>query len=200
MLKCAVYARVSTKLERGRQDPEVQLRQLREFAGTQEWTVTAEYVDHESGAKADRPEYKRMLADASKRRYDILLFWAVDRLHRGGIVPVLMALKHLSRYGVKYRSFQESFIDTTNEFGDLLAAFVAKIAELERKRIRARIRAGLDKARADGVPLGRPRLVVDREKVWKLRDQGMSVRGIAGMLNLSHGSVQRIVQARQTAA
>jgi putative DNA-invertase from lambdoid prophage Rac len=95
---------------------------------------------------------------------------------------------------LKYRSLQESFIDTTNEFGDLLAAFVAKNAELERKRIHERIRAGLEKARADGVALGRPRVIVNREKVWSLRDQGKSVRHIAGVLRLSHGTVQCIVQ------
>jgi DNA invertase Pin-like site-specific DNA recombinase len=196
MLKCALYGRVSTKLERGRQDPEVQLRQLRKYADTQEWAISAEYVDRESGAKADRPEYKRMLAAASRREFDVLLFWSLDRFSREGIVPVLMNLKRLTDYGVKYRSFQEPYIDTTHEWGDLIAAFAAKLAELERKRIRERIRAGLEKARADGVALGRPRVIVNRERVWSLRDQGKTVRHIAGVLKLSHGTVQRIVQGR----
>jgi DNA invertase Pin-like site-specific DNA recombinase len=197
MLKCALYGRVSTKLERGRQDPDVQTpAKLRKFANTQEWTISAEYVDRESGAKADRPEYKRMLAAASRREFDVLLFWSIDRFSRAGIVPVLMNLKRLTDYGVKYRSFQEPYIDTTMEWGDLIAAFAAKLAELERKRIRERIRAGLEKARADGVALGRPRVIVNREKVWSLRDQGKTVRHIAEVLRLSHGTVQRIVQGR----
>ena len=123
-------------VERGRQDPEVQLRQLRKFAATQEWEVVTDYIDRESGTKADRPEYKRMLEAAARREFDVLLFWSIDRFSREGIVPVLMNLKRLTDYGVKYRSFQEPYIDTTHEWGDLIAAFAAKLAELERKRIR----------------------------------------------------------------
>ena len=97
---------------------------------------------------------------------------------------------------MKYRSFQEPYIDTTNEWGDLIAAFAAKLAELERSRIRARVVAGLEKARADGKQLGRPPLVIDRAKVWSLRDAGRSVREIAAMLKLSHGTVQRALAAQ----
>src|SRR5579875_423873 len=111
-----------------------------------------------TNSEADRPEFLRMMEAATKRQFDILLFWSVDRFSREGIVPVLTNLKRLSGYGVRYRSYQETFIDTTSEFGDLLAAFVAKIAELERQRIRARIKAGLDRTRAKGVTLGRKRL------------------------------------------
>jgi len=199
-MRCVLYARVSTRKERGLQNPENQLRQLREFAATQGWEVTAEYIDHESGSKADRPEFLRMMAAASKRQFDILLFWSVDRFSREGIVPVLTNLKRLSKYGVQYRSYQEPYIDTTSEFGDLLAAFVSKIAELERKRIRERINAGLAKARAEGTksgrPFGRPRLVVPREKVWAMKDAGKSIREIAAAMGLTHGTVQRALQAR----
>jgi DNA invertase Pin-like site-specific DNA recombinase len=192
-LRCVLYARVSTRKERGLQNPENQLRQLREFATSQQWEVTAEYIDHESGSKADRPEFQAMMHAASQRAFDVLLFWSVDRFSREGIVPVLTNLKRLSSYGVKYRSYQEPFIDTLGEFGDLLAAFVAKIAELERKRIKARIMAGLDRARAQGKTLGRRRLVFDRSKVTALRDEGMSINEICEALNLSHGTVQRVM-------
>ncbi len=120
---------VSGKLEKGRQDPEVQLRQLRKFAASQHWKITAEYVDRECGAKPDRPEFKRVLQDASKRELDVLLFWSLDRFSTEGIVPVLTNLKRLSDYGVKYRSFQEPYLDTTHEWGDLIAAFAAKLAK-----------------------------------------------------------------------
>ena len=127
-LRCVLYARVSTRKERGLQNPENQLRQLREFAASQNWEVVTEFIDHESGAKSDRPQFLAMMTAASKRQFDVLLFWSVDRFSREGIVPVLTNLKRLSSYGVKYRSYQEPFIDTLGEFGDLLAAFVAKIA------------------------------------------------------------------------
>jgi len=104
-------------------------------------------VDRESGSKTDRPEFKRMLESASKREFDVLLFWSIDRFSRAGIIHVLTSLKRISNYGVKYRSFQESYIDTTNVWGDLIAAFAAKLAELERKRIRERVKAGLESSR-----------------------------------------------------
>ena len=190
-LRCVLYARVSTRKERGLQNPENQLRQLREFAASQNWEVVTEYIDHESGSKSDRPQFLAMMTAASKRQFDVLLFWSVDRFSREGIVPVLTNLKRLSSYGVKYRSYQEPFIDTLGEFGDLLAAFVAKIAELERKRIKARIMAGLDRAKAQGKTLGRRRLVFDRSKVTALRNEGKSINQICEALNLSHGTVQR---------
>jgi DNA invertase Pin-like site-specific DNA recombinase len=192
-LRCVLYARVSTRRERGLQNPENQLRQLREFAASQQWEVTAEYIDHVSGSKADRPQFLAMMHAASQRAFDVLLFWSVDRFSREGIVPVLTNLKRLSGYGVKYRSYQEPFIDTLGEFGDLLAAFVAKIAELERKRIKARIMAGLDRAKAQGKTLGRRRLVFDRSKVTALRAEGKSINEICEALNLSHGTVQRVL-------
>jgi DNA invertase Pin-like site-specific DNA recombinase len=120
----------------------------------------------------------------------------VDRFSRQGIIPVLTNLKRLSDYGIRYRSYQEPYLDTTNEWGDLIAAFAAKLAELERNRIRARVMAGLEKARADGQKLGRPRLLVNRARVWALRDAGKSVREIVAKLKLSHGTVQRILEAR----
>lgn len=211
-MRCALYGRVSTSdratktdsegHKKTRQDPEVQLRQLREFAAEQGWEIVAEYIDRESGAKEDRTEFARMMEDAkckSRRRFDVVLFWSIDRFSRAGIIHVLSSLKRLSDCEIKYRSFQEPYIDTTHEFGDLLAAFAAKLAELERKRIRARIKAGLAKARANGVVLGPKRLVFDRSKVWQLKDQGLSVRKIAAELKLSHGTVQRTLQGDRVA-
>jgi DNA invertase Pin-like site-specific DNA recombinase len=96
---------------------------------------------------------------------------------------------------VRFRSYSESFLDTTGEFGELVVAIFAFVASFERRRIAERIAAGLARARAEGTALGRPRVTVNRMKVWKLHDQGMSVREIAVELGLSHGTTQRIVQA-----
>ncbi len=133
MPRCALYARTSTA-DKG-QTPQTQLRQLRTFARSQGWQVAAEFIDLASGTRADRPQFQAMLEAASRREFDLLLFWSLDRFSREGILETLTSLKRLSDYGVKYRSLQESYIDTTNPFGDLLAAFVAKIAALERERI-----------------------------------------------------------------
>jgi DNA invertase Pin-like site-specific DNA recombinase len=116
---------------------------LRRFAASQEWKGAAVYVDRESGAKADRQAFKQMMDAASKRKFDILLFWSLDRFSREGIVPVLTSLKRLSDYGVKYRSLQEPYIDTANGWGDMIVAFAAKLAELERNEFRRALRLGL---------------------------------------------------------
>jgi DNA invertase Pin-like site-specific DNA recombinase len=96
-MRVAIYARASTD----KQDTENQLIQLRDFAVKQGWTVAREYVDYESGSKADRGEFKQMFVDASQRRFDVLLFWALDRLSREG---VLETLQHLRRPGARRRS------------------------------------------------------------------------------------------------
>ena len=197
--RVALYLRVSTRgVKNSReQSPENQRRQLRAFAEAMEWSIVAEYEDRESGAKGakDRPQFQALMEAASQREFDTVLVWSLDRFSREGIGKTFGHLKRLDSYGVRFRSFSESFLDTTGEFGELVVAIFAFVASFERRRIKERISAGLARARAEGTPLGRPRAVVNRGKVWKLRDQGMSVREIAAELGLSHGTTQRTVQA-----
>jgi DNA invertase Pin-like site-specific DNA recombinase len=201
-MKTVLYARVSTKKMKKvsklteeqvfAQNPENQLRVLRTFAASQGWTIVHEYVDRESGVKK-RPSFEAMLEAATRREFDVVLFWSIDRFSREGVLPTLQRLADLSRYGVKYRSYQESFVDTTHPFGDVLTAFVAKVASLERERIRERISIGLERARAEGKHLGRPAEVRDHQRVWDLRAQGSTVRQIVEDTGYSHGAVQRIL-------
>jgi len=162
------------------------------------WPVIAEYEDRESGTKGakDRPQFSAMMQAASRREFDIVLVWSLDRFSREGIGKTFDHLKRLDKYGVKFRSYSESFLDTTAEFGELVAAIFAFVAAFERRRIVERIRAGLARARSEGTALGRPRVVVDRQKVWRLRDRGKSINDICELMGLSHGTVQRVVEAR----
>jgi DNA invertase Pin-like site-specific DNA recombinase len=91
-----------------------------------------------------------MFEAASRREFDILLVWSLDRFSRQGIAKTFDHLKLLDSYGVKFRSFSESFLDTTGDFADLLRAIFAFTASFERKRIVERIYAGLERARAEG--------------------------------------------------
>jgi DNA invertase Pin-like site-specific DNA recombinase len=95
-VKIAIYARVSTT----KQDNENQLAQLREFAAKQDWQVFDSYVDQESGSTSDRPEFQRMFCDASKRKFDLVLFWALDRFSRQGVLDTLQHFNRLESYGV----------------------------------------------------------------------------------------------------
>ncbi len=157
--RVAIYARVSTK-DKG-QEVENQLRQLREFSALQGWTVIREYVDHESGSTNDRAEFRAMFRDASLRKFDVLLFWALDRLSREGVLETLQHLNRLTACGVGYRSFTEQYFDSCGVFKDAVIAIIATVAKQERVRISQRVRAGLDVARARGRSLGRPKVVVD---------------------------------------
>jgi DNA invertase Pin-like site-specific DNA recombinase len=110
-MRTALYARVSTK-DKG-QDTENQLVQLREFAKTQAWTITGEYVDRVTGKHSDREEFQKLFQDASQRKFDTVLFWSLDRFSREGVLETLNHLQRLSSYGVGYRSFTEQYLDVT---------------------------------------------------------------------------------------
>ena len=189
----AIYARVSTR-DRG-QETENQLVQLREFAAKCEWTVYREFVDHESGSTADREQFQAMFGEASRRKFDTLLFWSLDRLSREGVLETLQHLNRLTGYGVGYRSFTEQYFDSCGTFRDAVIAIVATVAKQERVRISERTRAGLATARAKGKVLGRPRVKLDIAQVKLLRGAGASITAIAKQLRVSVGTVHSVCKS-----
>ena len=195
-MKTALYARVSTR-DKG-QDTENQMRQLREFAATQGWKVTAEYVDKASGKRGDREQFQRMLGAASRREFDILLFWSLDRLSREGVVETLNHLQRLMSYGVNYRSFTEQYLDSTGIFKEAVIGILAAVAKQERVRLSERTLAGLQRAKAQGRVGGRPAKVDDPKTVKalrRLRGRGKSIRQIAAELRLSTNTVLKGLKA-----
>jgi DNA invertase Pin-like site-specific DNA recombinase len=187
--KVALYARVSTK--DGRQDTANQLVALRDYCAKQGWEIAGEYVDHESGGTAKRPRFQQMFTDARARKFDLVLFWSLDRLSREGVRETLNHLEKLTSYGVAWRSHTEEYLDSCGIFKDAVLAILAVIAKQERVRRSERTLAGLARARREGKTLGRPRKVLDRVKVRKLHADGMGVRTIAAQLGVSHMTVHR---------
>jgi DNA invertase Pin-like site-specific DNA recombinase len=192
-MKIAIYSRVSTK-DKG-QDALNQLRQLREFAATQGWTVIKEYVDHASGKRSDREEFLSLFAAASRREFDVVLFWSLDRFSREGVLETLQHLQRLSSYGVGYRSFTEAYLDSCGMFKDAVISILATVAKQERVRISERVMAGLERAKAAGRVGGRPQAICDRDCVLELHRAGNSLGKIAGMVGVSKMTVHRIVNA-----
>lgn len=187
-MKIAIYCRVST----AKQDNENQLAQLQEFAQKQDWQVFDRYIDQESGSTSDRPEFQRMFADASKRKFDLVLFWALDRLSREGVLETLQHLNRLESYGVCYRSYTEPYFDSCGAFKDVILAVMATLAKQERVKRAERTKAGLAVARAKGRTLGRPSTIrAHASNVARLRTQGHSLRAIGRSLGISEGSVRR---------
>src|ERR1035438_300710 len=194
MMKAAIYARVSTR--DGRQDAENQLRQLREFAASQKWTVVHEYVDRASGKRGDREQFQKMFLAASRREFDCLLFWSLDRLSREGTVETLNHLQRLTNHGINYRSFTEQYLDSTGIFKEAVIGILAAVAKQERVRLSERTIAGLQRAKAQGRVGGRPKAEDDYKLVHRveaLRAEGKSIRQIAATVRVSPATVQKLV-------
>lgn len=190
-MKVALYSRVSTK-DRG-QDVENQQRQLRDFAAKQGWTIVHEFSDNVSGKTSDRQQFKKMFTAASQRKFDLLLFWSLDRLSREGALETLQHLQRLTSYGVGYRSFSEPYLDSLGTFREGIISILACLARQERIRLSERTIAGLERAKALGRVGGRPRLSCDGNKVLKLHAAGQSLASIAKELGISKTSAHRII-------
>jgi DNA invertase Pin-like site-specific DNA recombinase len=189
--RVALYARVST-LHNG-QDPQVQLRELREYCERRGWQITREYVDIGiSGTKEKRVELDRLTADAHRRRFDSVVVWRFDRFARS-VSHLLRALETFRALGIEFVSLSEQ-VDTSTPTGKMVFTVLGAVAELERCLIAERVKAGLRNARAKGRHLGRPRVIVDARTIAALRAQGRSWREITAETGISKGTAQRTLQ------
>jgi len=190
-MNCAIYARVSTRDKN--QDFRNQLIALGEFAGKQRWRIVAEYVDEQSAKDGNREQFQRMFQDASTRKFDVLLFWSLDRLSREGVLETLQHLQRLTSYGVAWRSFTEQYLDSTGIFRDAVIGILAVIAKQERVRLAERTRAGLERVRMAGKKLGRPTAKADSAAIQALRVGGASWSEIARRTGLARATCQKAV-------
>src|SRR5246127_4203909 len=191
--RVAIYARVST-INHG-QDVDLQTRELRQFAEARGWTAAGEYIDAGvSGAKDSRPELNRLMADAHKRRFDVVCVWRFDRFARS-VSHLLRALETFKALGIDFVSFSEQ-LDTSTPTGKMVFTVLGAVAELERSLIVERVRAGLRNAKAKGKSLGRPRVAVDASRVAPLRAEGRTVREIAVTLGVSRSLVHKTLANR----
>ena len=188
-MRAALYARVSTS--NNGQDPEVQLRELREYVKRRGWEIASEYVDVGiSGSKEKRPQLDRLLAEAHRRRFDGVVVWKFDRFARS-VSHLLRALETFQSLGIEFVSLTEG-VDTSTPMGKMVFTVLGAVAELERSLIVERVKAGLRNARAKGKRLGRPRRIVDVSRVAMLRSQGIGWREIAGKLGVGVGTLYRV--------
>jgi len=188
-MNCAIYARVS-KRDKG-QDFTNQLIALREFAAKLGWMIVVEYVDEQSGKNDDREQFRRLFHDASQRRFDVLLFWSLDRFSREGTLATLQHLQRLTTYGVAWRSFTEQYLDSTGIFREAVIGILAAIAKQERVRLAERTKAGLERVRREGKRLGRPIAKVDATSIRALREAGASWSEIARRTGLARATCQK---------
>jgi len=186
--RIALYARVSTSA--GHQDPEMQLRELREYAGRRQWEIAEIYTDTGvSGSKDSRPALNRLMADACRRRFDSVLVWKLDRFGRS-LRHLVNALAELEALGVAFISLGDN-LDLSTPSGRLMFQIIGAMAEFERALIQERVRAGLRNARAKGKRLGRPQTLVDTTRITALRASGASWREISRRLHVPLGTLYR---------
>lgn len=176
----ALYARVSTT-DKG-QDPEMQLRELRDYARLHNLTVFREYVDSGiSGSKDSRPQLNALMVDAQARKFDAVAVWKLDRFSRS-LRMLINSLEVLAGAQVSFISLRDN-LDLTTPAGRLMFQMIGAFAEFEREIIRERVRAGLRNARAKGKRLGRkPKKAMrsgDAKRILEMRAAGMTFREIA---------------------
>ena len=188
--KVAVYCRTST-LD---QHPENQLPELERYVAARGWQIHDRYSDQVSGARSSRPSLNRLMADARRRRFDVVVCWSVSRFGRSMVNSVLL-MNELTELGVAL-VFTSQGLDTGTTIGRGVVALLAALAEAELEERRERTRMGLRRARAAGKRLGRPKAhVVPVKHVEARLAAGESLRGIARDLGVPRATVQR--QMRQ---
>ena len=189
-MRAAIYARVSTF----DQEPENQLQELRHYVDARGWSAI-EFVDRGvSGSKDRRPALDQMIADAKRRKFDIVVCWRLDRLGRN-LRHLVTLLDDFQALGVAFVSMGEG-IDCTTPAGKLQLHILAALAEFERGRFQERVKAGLARAKSQGVRLGRPRRRIAPERLAEVA--GLPAREAARRLGIPRSTFQRIVGAPAT--
>jgi DNA invertase Pin-like site-specific DNA recombinase len=179
----------------GHQDPETQLRELRERCAQRGWQIVEEYVDSGvSGSKDSRPALNRLMSAASQRKFDAVLVWKIDRWGRS-LKHLVTSLAELDAYGVAFISLRDN-LDLSTPSGRLMMQLLGAFAEFEHSIIQERVKAGLRNAVAKGKWLGRPQAEVSEAKITELRTSGASWREIAKEMGLGVGTVHRASQRR----
>jgi DNA invertase Pin-like site-specific DNA recombinase len=190
--RVAIYVRVSTT----EQDTEGQETELREYVDRRGWNYEVYRDQGQSGAKSDRPELTRLLADLRRRKLDIVVVWALDRLARS-LRQLLEIAEQCQSLGVDLVSLRQN-IDTTLPAGRLTFQILGAVAEFEREMLRERVKAGMAQARRTGKRMGRPALRCfnpsDVERLRALRSQGTSVRRLAKDFGTSQWMVAKLTE------
>jgi DNA invertase Pin-like site-specific DNA recombinase len=185
-LRVAIYARVSTD-DKG-QDPENQLRELRAWCSNSGHTIIHEYIDRQSGRKgaANRQQFAALLEGAARKKFDCVLFWALDRFSREGMAQTIAYLQRLNSYGVAFHSYTEPHLSPDSELvRNVLLALLSSLAKLEAQKVSERTRAGMARAKAKGIKTGRPKLGIEiRRKIAQRTAKGQTPYAIAKALRI----------------
>ena len=188
-----IYARVS----KTSQSVERQIAELEIVAARNDWEIVDRYIDHGiSGAKSrdQRPELDRMMKDSTKRKFDVVMVWSIDRLGRS-LQNLMEILNDLKSKNIDLYMDQQA-IDTTTPTGSLMFAMIGAFSEFEREMTRERVVSGLDNARKKGRIGGRPSNLTDeiRSKIVELKGAGVSIRKIKDACSVGTATVYKVLR------
>ena len=192
IMRCMIYSRVST----GDQHFENQITQLKDYALKQDWEIVGVTTDVSSGSKSakEREGLNQVFESAHKHEFDVLLFWSLDRFSREGSRQTLQYLTLLDSYNVQWHSFTEQYISSLGLFSDAIIAILSCLAKQERIRISERTKAGLERVKAKGIKLGRPKLPPEiRTQAKSLREKGLSYSRIGQAMGISKARAYQLV-------
>ena len=159
-MRCVIYARCSTDS----QDTDNQTLALEQWAKSRDFEVLKVYSENESAwHNGHQHALKRLVSDARHRKFDVVLIWALDRLSREGSSAILNIIHRLSSCDVKVYSYQESWTEAPGELGELLFSIAGWVAKMESERRSERIKAGMEKRKANGLPVGRKPGAADKQ-------------------------------------
>jgi DNA invertase Pin-like site-specific DNA recombinase len=202
-MRAAIYTRVSTS----DQNPDLQLREVNDYASRQGWEIVETHQDTISGAKASRPGLNALMADARARKFTCLLVWKLDRFGRS-LVDCLNNIKFLKEHGIRFIAVTQGLdTDIQNPASRFMLHVLGAAAEFERSLIRERTQAGRLRYQQDynagkvgktvnsksrkNLPIGRPKRIFNRERVIEMRQEGASIRAIAKQLGVGVGTITR---------
>jgi putative DNA-invertase from lambdoid prophage Rac len=201
-MKVAIYARVSTSDKE--QNPETQLLPLREFVKNQGLEIFNIYTDHAPATDLlHRTEWRELLDDGSKRHFDLLLVWRIDRAFRS-VLDAATTLERLRGWKIGLRSFTEPWLDTTSPFGEALYYITVAYAQLERGILRERVKAGMARAKQQGIQIGRPKVTARkgfsnqfRDVLERLKAGNLSRRRAAEELGIGYATLKRLLDKQE---
>jgi len=189
--KAALYVRVSTD----KQELQNQVIVLSNYCKRSGWEIHKSYEDVISGKEEKRPAFDRLYRDAHKRLFDVVLFWDVCRFSRAGALFTMQKFKELNNLGIRWKSYQEPFLDSGGDFSDILISIFSTFAKMERVKISERTKAGLERAKAQGKQLGRRSTITDGQiqRIWREYEMEATISRASKVVPLSKGTVHFII-------
>lgn len=190
-MKAAIYHRPEKDATSEQMDK--QLHELAEYCKSRNFEIFQYYKEMGEGDGRQRPVFTQLMKDANRKKFDIVLVWSFRNFRRFSGVKDIKYILHLKELGIRFISYQETFFDTSSNYSEVLSPILEWLSNEETKTISERTKAGIEKAKKQGITIGRPKTQVDMQKMLEMKKQGKSLREISGAVGVSKETARRIL-------